>query len=251
MPEFLARSGLGPVPMPGVYTRPVALVGDVCRACLDGPLTELDRYAESFLASIDHETTYRSSQELTFTCDYDRLLRWLLRVSYNGARYARTMHPLLKATAPFVVHGGSRPALGFVGVEVLRDHRLSPEQQEKLKDDGIEGEFVPARLVRVCRWLLDITEKHAVPPWCGRAVLLNAWAFYFLLMPTGLSRATRRRVTASYLDMQPETTPVSPDGRTTSVVVSRRTWVDAYAAQGQELLDAWQAYSEHMGRVEA
>jgi hypothetical protein len=240
-----------PVQIPNRHVPPSPTVGDVCRSCAGGPLADLDGHAETFLADVDCGRTYSSTEQLTFTYDYDLLLRWLLRISYNGARHAEAVHPLLRAALPFVLSGQARPPLAFLAVEVLRDHLIDPELREELVADGYRSEWIPARMFRTSRALLSLDEREHVPRWCGRAVCVNAWLFTLCLVPPDLSRTVRRGLSRSFLGGLPRSVQLRPSDSTASVVVSSRTCVEAYAAQGRVELAAWRQYVEQTGYAEA
>lgn len=60
-------------------------INDVCKKCNNGPLSELDSYGRDLYARyMTQPATTRSSAEFIF--DYNLLVRWLLKLSYNSSR---------------------------------------------------------------------------------------------------------------------------------------------------------------------
>lgn len=60
-------------------------IADVCGGCNNGVLSHLDSY---FLTLFDRSlsTVVVSGKEISFECDFDKLLRWLLKMGYNMGR---------------------------------------------------------------------------------------------------------------------------------------------------------------------
>jgi len=61
------------------------IVKDVCRSCNSGPLSRLDDYGKELYERYFASPVY-AGETVSFDYDGDRLLRWLLKVSYNSAR---------------------------------------------------------------------------------------------------------------------------------------------------------------------
>ncbi|MDI9273135.1 hypothetical protein [Stenotrophomonas sp. PFBMAA-4] len=60
-------------------------IRDVCEKCNNGPLSELDNYGKGlYERHMLQPTNERGSSDFTF--DYNLLVRWLLKLSYNSAR---------------------------------------------------------------------------------------------------------------------------------------------------------------------
>jgi hypothetical protein len=62
-----------------------ATVRDVCEDCNGGALSALDAYGKE-LDDQFFATFVKTPVSVTFRYSYDRLLRWLLKLSYNNAR---------------------------------------------------------------------------------------------------------------------------------------------------------------------
>jgi hypothetical protein len=75
----------------------VTAVRDVCEDCNGGPLSRLDNYA-SGLDRRYFTQIVGTTQMIDFSYDFDLLLRWLLKVSYNDDRTRPPPHD----TKPFV-----------------------------------------------------------------------------------------------------------------------------------------------------
>lgn len=61
------------------------IVRDVCRVCNNGVLSDLDGYGKTLYERYFASTVY-AGETITLEYDGSRLLRWLLKLSYNSAR---------------------------------------------------------------------------------------------------------------------------------------------------------------------
>ncbi|WP_269533510.1 hypothetical protein [Chitinimonas sp. BJYL2] len=69
----------------GKIVKTELVIRDVCGDCNNGSLSELDAYGkELFLSHLARYVFKDSSESLCY--DYERLVRWLLKISYNSAR---------------------------------------------------------------------------------------------------------------------------------------------------------------------
>jgi hypothetical protein len=69
----------------GKIVKTELVVRDVCADCNNGMLSDLDAYGKALFFGNFVNYVYKDSHE-TFGYDYDKLIRWLLKVSYNSAR---------------------------------------------------------------------------------------------------------------------------------------------------------------------
>lgn len=65
------------------YFESDAVVKDTCKKCNDGPLSRLDDYASSLCNKYFSQVIL---DHLTIKFDYDKLLRWVLKVTFNAQR---------------------------------------------------------------------------------------------------------------------------------------------------------------------
>src|SRR5215469_14271461 len=68
------------------YLTRETVVRDVCQVCNTGPLSQLDNYGRAFLEINRCYRQFRARAEILLRYEYDPLMRWLLKVSYNGIR---------------------------------------------------------------------------------------------------------------------------------------------------------------------
>ena len=61
-------------------------IRDVCEACNNGPLAQLDGYGAELARRYFTQPVEVGPVRVTFAADFHRLLRWLLKLSFNDAR---------------------------------------------------------------------------------------------------------------------------------------------------------------------
>ena len=77
-------------------------IKDVCARCNNGPLSKLDTYADEL-----YETYFgkfeRPRETIEFHYDFGKLVRWILKVSYNASRGTGIDSDLLSRYAPTII----------------------------------------------------------------------------------------------------------------------------------------------------
>jgi hypothetical protein len=103
-------------PLPDKVLPAEQVIKDVCAECNNGPLSALDNYVRS-LHHRYFSKAYQAIKKTNFKYDFEKLTKWLLKVSYNSARAARAPDvELLGQYAPYIITSGCSPA--FVGISV-------------------------------------------------------------------------------------------------------------------------------------
>lgn len=225
-----------------------AKLNDVCQACNNGPLSELDGYAAEFLKSIDYCKTYCSDANVRFAYDYDMLFRWLLKVSFNASRTTSEPSSALRECAPYILGCGKRPSAAFLAVEVVRDTPIPEREKRSLPGIARDWEFIPTKMFRVGPGILVPPRHHReeLPGHVLRFVAINAWYFIFALVPHPAPRSSRCQLQRVFQELYPCATMLKPASQRAEVRVSTRTGLDAYRTQGLRVADQWRQYlAEH------
>lgn len=111
-------------------------IGDVCRQCNNGPLSALDGYGKDLYARhMAHSTNTRTSQNFIF--DYNLLVRWLLKLSYNSSRMTGNDVEILSEYRDIILGTAAIPPnlrviLKCVAPTVLRNGLPLPANAEDL-----------------------------------------------------------------------------------------------------------------------
>jgi len=103
-------------------------IKDVCEKCNSGKLSQLDNYAVSEFDKQIGQIVH-SGENLTFAYDHEKLLRFLLKVSYNSTRSAGTIEhaQLHEKYAKFILNGGPVTSARINLQIVTSAHRLNIE----------------------------------------------------------------------------------------------------------------------------
>jgi hypothetical protein len=159
------------------------VVKDVCTSCNNGPLADLDAYGKQLYQNFFAEPVY-ADESVAFECDGSRLLRWLLKLSYNSARAQNTDVRLF--------HGYRRAILGEAPFPDLKCwlHVVTPSYIDEMQ-----------QIVRPAQRREQYAENLDKPLWfrigqfrlpshpalflTQRIVMINSFAFVFLIPNRG------------------------------------------------------------------
>lgn len=145
-------------------------VKDVCAECNSGALSSLDQYiCNLWDAQFDRIASAREPR--LFLYDHERLLRWLLKISYNSARANASDIDVLAKYRAFILGTASVPQQQEVRLELIRPYKRKGAPE------------IPPKSVRCCR--IEIP-ANPVPEATLRLVAMNSFYFWILLWPEGI-----------------------------------------------------------------
>jgi len=154
------------------------VIKDVCSKCNNEPLSELDSYAKS-LHQRYFNKDYQSIKNGIFEYDFEKLSKWLLKVSYNSARAAGSPDAgLLSLYAPYIIAPGCSPVFSVFTVSLMG---------KLIKIDPKSGSIQTSEL-RWCRSgpiALSASEAEIM---AVRVVIINTWFFRLIVMRSGVLR---------------------------------------------------------------
>jgi len=149
-----------------------SLIGDVCVNCNQGVLSSLDQYViEMYKAQFCH--LVEANQAIQFTYEFDQLVRWLLKVSYNAARFSKIDTSPLKECVPYIIGKATKPLHLTVFVQLIAPITLSPYERATTKLKRLEPLFI-----RPCHLNEEVFSPHFR---LARMMELNSYCFYMLL----------------------------------------------------------------------
>jgi hypothetical protein len=165
------RRGRGPV------------VRDVCRQCNNVRLGTLDHYGASlYRSSFRHPV--RIQTEVAFAYDYNKLLRWLLKLAYNDERSHCEPYKI-KPFAPFILSDEPKPPMPIsLWVGIVVPSPTTPEQQQK----GLPKFLYPERHTLAELFLKPPIQEHVV---FARLVAFNAYVFEITAWRSDTSESLR------------------------------------------------------------
>jgi hypothetical protein len=165
-------------------------VHDVCAACNNGPLSQLDTYFCALNNKYFSQIIHRGDR-VHFDYDFDRLRRVLLKIGYNVARARKWSRETWKDAAPYVLGGQPCPQGFRVFVQLM-----IPTPVEKTTLTVTPGTTeVPPLPMRVyltdVRGLPGLHSEYSVSAWSYR--------FFILRENTEIRRSARQRTMAKWL----------------------------------------------------
>jgi len=121
------------------YLKYEAKIHDVCMDCNSGPLSALDAYGKSFVEENHCHRQFVERRDIHIWYDYDMLLRWLLKISYNMIRASGRETTSIKPWVEFILNNQRRPGSSEICVEIIRNERISREDRPLLLPAKREG----------------------------------------------------------------------------------------------------------------
>lgn len=235
IPAFMyAAAGGGTV---GWRSVPEKMVGgehkikDVCTACNSGPLSTLDSEAKNTLETSGLLVDNFVAAELVLTYDFDTLVRWLLKVSFNSARVDGAHSHHFLQYRRYMLEGIPRPRRGEVSiaVELLAPYLVPQEQRATLSPSVVitdKGMLNP--LMFRLGWAPEFENSDV----CRlRAVIIGAAVFYIFLFHEGVAVGRAAATLRSFKKSHHCSVELLPARK---VVIARRSamdWLSFYAPQ--------------------
>jgi len=174
---------------PFIHTRGDILIKDVCKKCNNGPLADLDAYGkdlyERYFSLIAYDPT-----TVEFSFEAPRLIRWLLKLSYNSGRAHNAdiaaLHALRKA---------------MLGEEPLTDHvqcwvhlvsaaciTESGEVRAARCNESEDSEIFEPKWFRIGQLRLP---GSSTTECVQRQIVINSFAFSLLIAPSSTNRPSK------------------------------------------------------------
>jgi hypothetical protein len=163
----------------------ITAVRDTCKKCNNGVLSQLDSYA----ATLDRDYFLRiagAAPNIAFKYDFTKLLRWLLKLSYNDDRTAPVPFETVRFV-PFILGEQSHPPLQTnLLLGLITPTRTTREQQER--------GFPPIMEPESCGvGHLYINEPAKWDIAFSRIVVINSYLFSVIAWKPEVQLSTRRR----------------------------------------------------------
>jgi hypothetical protein len=181
-------------------------IGDVCEACNNGFLSDLDSYGAQLYGQYFIEIP-RGGTRIDFQYRFDLLARWLLKLTYNAGRMRKwPAHfiDFLKGSLGYICGESARLQDLDLYLQLIRSERLSDTQQQKLLEQhDLRAEEVEPRIRRFV--VMEIP---------GRAIIflvgMNAYHFHLVFWDGALSSAERKAAERKLLKQLPGARPLQP-----------------------------------------
>lgn len=103
------------------------VIQDVCVASNSESPRKLDDCGKEYYKQNSVEHTFTDGPDYLVYYGYNRLLRWVLNISYNSYRTVNPQGGLFRSLVPYILTGLPQPKRRFVNLfsELFRDYRLT------------------------------------------------------------------------------------------------------------------------------
>ena len=197
-----------------------AKVKDVCEMCNSGPLSVLDSYGKGLLESAGVLVRDYPKIDLTLEYDYDQLLRWLLKISFNSSRTDGAHSHLFEKYANYMLGRGQTPKRSEIAI-------IGYLAAPACIDTGIENLKNP--------FFVRISYGATNAFYTLRNVCFGPLHFFILVFQEdvlpGHAAAAIRRV----IKIQLGAIELPSNRRMAVLHVGQSSWLDLYAAQAARL----------------
>jgi hypothetical protein len=205
-------------------------VKDVCDDCNSRTLSQLDDYAKALLKNVGILTPNYTRSTLTLSYDYDLLVRWLLKVSFNSSRTDGAHRHLFEDLVPYMLGNEARPRRGRVTVAayLAGAERIDSAKRAAvpyLKDVDTEQPFNPF-LVRICYGAVERGR-----PYMLRLNVFGPLVFFMLLFDEGILPGHASAEIRRFLKKFAGAVELTAQHKRVELRAGETTWADLYAAQ--------------------
>jgi hypothetical protein len=174
-------------------SRRTSQIRDVCEGCNNGPLSTIDSYfCELYDEYFAHQIA--STQRIDFRYDFGRLVRALLKISYNATRSTGKHEAQLRRYAPVMLTNDCCPAGVYVKLATIspsyvqnrqlgerqlleaRSRRSGPISLEGPDDPEIITRIIQINAFRFYLVVANSLKKHVLRPrGSSRELMVNAF----------------------------------------------------------------------------
>jgi hypothetical protein len=205
-------------------------VKDVCDNCNNNVLGKLDNYAKNFLSQHGVLTDVFLPEEMELEYDYDLLLRWLLKLSFNAVRQDGVQAPLFVDSVPYMLGLKAGEPLNMdVVVQILKPVQHSAEEIEMLNRLGVPvsdcGKTNP--------FIARIGKAMISGPNGGftiRTVIMGALIFYIFIYEAELGAVSREQLLSTFMLNLKSGTILEKNSSSIHLAAGKMNWIEAYGA---------------------
>lgn len=203
---------------PLTHRRGDLVVKDVCRDCNNGPLAALDAYGKELYERYFVNPAY-AGEAVGLDLDGGRLVRWLLKLSYNSGRAQNADTRILRGFRAAVLGRAAVPDRVRCWVHLVPAAHFTPQTGHRAArrvEAGGDGVHEPAWF-RICQ--MRVPRFNPATGLVQRQVLVNSFAFSLIAAPLDGDRPDPEfePLAAAFAAVFPEATPLPPTaGRATA-----------------------------------
>ena len=205
-------------------------VKDVCAECNNEKLGTLDGAAKEMLENANLLVHNYTKKTIELRYDFDLLVRWLMKVSFNSTRVDSAHSYMFEPYIPYMIDGKNRVLRSNIAVMA---YFSAPQAIDKSNYKGLpfsniadESEIVNPFFVRICYGHVTGAENYKL-----RMVIIGAIVFFLLIfddftLPGHAASAIRK-----FIKNNPNAIEVTPKIKAVVLRPGSYTWLDLYQHQ--------------------
>jgi len=210
---FSARSPLN-------HVKGDLIVKDVCQVCNGGPLSGLDAYGKELYERYFAFPAYEGGN-VNFDYDGERLIRWLLKLSYNSARAQNADSFVLREYREVMIGSMSIPARIRCWLHLISTSWFEPETntiRPALPHEQGHQNVEEPLWFRICQFRLP---TYPAPFLVQRMVIINSFAFTLLVDRVNSDWPNSRfdQWIDAFANANPHARPITSNGEHVTITV--------------------------------
>lgn len=152
------------------------VVRDVCGVCNNNPLGRLDDYMHQIYLAELSSPLYRGESRRA-SLDFDRLGKWLIKISFNIARANSSESEILKQYAKYTISDSPLPSGVRIFVQTIGPSVSDANQRLRIAKRGEDAISPKAMRGGRATFTVQATGQH----WCFRRVTVDGFNFTIML----------------------------------------------------------------------
>lgn len=204
-------------------------IKDVCERCNHVLLGKLDSHASQFLRQHGILTDVFLQKNIELVYDYDMLLRWILKLSFNAMRIDGLHSHIFSNSINYILHSDPAGMRDFeVVVQLLSPAQHSAEEVIRLQKIGIPlspcGKTNPL-IARVGKVHIAGSKGGFIT----RTVIIGALVFYlFIYDDSNQTQAFRNQVLKVFINELKTGVILQRDSTSMRLSAGEATWIESY-----------------------
>jgi hypothetical protein len=205
-------------------------VKDVCAVCNNGRLANLDAYGKAFLQRSEILTANYTRLSVTLPYDFDLLVPWLLKISFNSSRTDGAHRYLFEPHVPYIMGNGGRPERSKIAVLAYLASPVILSAAQRIQAPysrviGTSDRFNPF-LLRICYGGIPGPRTYTL-----RMIIFGPLVFFFMVFPEDTRPGHAASDIRRFLKIFPEGVELRPERKVVALSAGANTWLDLYQYQ--------------------
>ncbi len=171
------------------------VVKDVCQDCNNFRLSQLDSYGKSLYDEYFHDHVFKN-ESIEFKYDFQSLLKWLIKCSYNSARVNNADLEVLEGYAEFLINEEDSPKDILVFCSLTSPSNIEVFDSPTIAKRTSTGELYEPHWFRLGVFRM---KDFDTIDYCFRTVIVNSYTFYLALPKLGSKHLKQKQKLLSLL----------------------------------------------------